>query len=114
LKWKDAIADYELGGHRSVTGKTAFVSPYEEGAIASSLMIVWLHDKKLGKFIFRYLVSPFGRSHIFRFDNGSAQGEPWQIGTSTKGVVGLLKVAHKWKTVICPLLPDFFITFYMP
>lgn len=54
-------------------GKTAFVKPYVQGAIASSLMIIRLFDSRMNGFVFRYLTSAFGRSQIFRFDNGSAQ-----------------------------------------
>lgn len=54
-------------------GKTAFVDPYEEGAIASSLMIIRPFITELNKYIFQYLVSPFGKQQLFRFDNGSAQ-----------------------------------------
>lgn len=54
-------------------GKTAFVSPYSKGAIASSLMIIRPFVTEMNSYIFRYLTSPFGRSQIFRFDNGSAQ-----------------------------------------
>ncbi|EOG7671878.1 restriction endonuclease subunit S [Vibrio cholerae] len=54
-------------------GKTAFVSPYVEGAIASSLMIIRPYNVSLREFFYTYLISPFGRSQIFRFDNGSAQ-----------------------------------------
>ncbi|MCG5515667.1 MULTISPECIES: restriction endonuclease subunit S [unclassified Ectothiorhodospira] len=54
-------------------GKTAFVTPYEEGAIASSLMIIRPLLPIMRKYIYSYLVSPLGRSQIFRFDNGSAQ-----------------------------------------
>jgi type I restriction enzyme S subunit len=54
-------------------GKTAFVTPYSEGAIASSLVIVRPHLPALKRYLFLYLTSPFGRSQIFRFDNGSAQ-----------------------------------------
>ncbi|EIJ2377341.1 MULTISPECIES: restriction endonuclease subunit S [Vibrio] len=54
-------------------GKTAFVKPYVHGAIASSLMIIRLFDNKMNGFVYRYLTSAFGRSQIFRFDNGSAQ-----------------------------------------
>lgn len=54
-------------------GKTAHVYPYSQGAIASSLMIVRPIFPDLKYFIFRYLISPLGRSQIFRFDNGSAQ-----------------------------------------
>ena len=54
-------------------GKTAFVRPYKKGAIASSLMIVRVYLKDLNSFVYNYLISPFGRSQIYRFDNGSAQ-----------------------------------------
>jgi restriction endonuclease S subunit len=54
-------------------GKTAFVAPYSKGAIASSLVIVRPFLPALKEFIYLYLISPFGRSQIFRFDNGSAQ-----------------------------------------
>ncbi|ECK2139144.1 restriction endonuclease subunit S [Salmonella enterica subsp. enterica serovar Enteritidis] len=54
-------------------GKTAFVKPYESGAIASSLMIIRPFIREMGEYIYNYLISPFGRSQIFRFDNGSAQ-----------------------------------------
>ncbi|ELD7263442.1 restriction endonuclease subunit S [Salmonella enterica] len=54
-------------------GKTAFVKPYESGAIASSLMIIRPSIREMGEYIYNYLISPFGRSQIFRFDNGSAQ-----------------------------------------
>ncbi|TVL32912.1 restriction endonuclease subunit S [Shewanella xiamenensis] len=54
-------------------GKTAFVTPYAEGAIASSLMIIRPLTKSLNKFFYYYLISPLGRSQIFKFDNGTAQ-----------------------------------------
>ena len=54
-------------------GKTAFVDPYEEGAIASSLMIVRPVITSLNKYIFQFLVSPLGKQQLLRFDNGSAQ-----------------------------------------
>lgn len=54
-------------------GKTAFVTPYKIGAIASSLMIIRPFIIQAGAFFYNYLTSPFGKSQIFRFDNGSAQ-----------------------------------------
>jgi type I restriction enzyme S subunit len=54
-------------------GKTAIVDPYFEGAIASSLMIIRPTVYLSNEFMFRYLVSPTGKSQVFRFDNGSAQ-----------------------------------------
>ena len=54
-------------------GKTAFVTPYGEGAIASSLMIIRPIISSLSRFLYYYLISPLGRSQIFRFDNGTAQ-----------------------------------------
>lgn len=60
-------------------GKTAFVIPYETGAIASSLMIIRPFITEMGGYIYNYLTSPFGRSQIYRFDNGSAQPTYQQI-----------------------------------
>jgi type I restriction enzyme S subunit len=54
-------------------GKTAIVNPYKEGAIASSLMIIRPFAPCSNRYLYRYLVSPVGRSQIFKFDNGSAQ-----------------------------------------
>jgi type I restriction enzyme S subunit len=54
-------------------GKTAIVDPYQEGAIASSLMIIRPFPPCSNRYIYRYLVSPIGRNQIYRFDNGSAQ-----------------------------------------
>ncbi|MBV1931139.1 MAG: restriction endonuclease subunit S [Porticoccaceae bacterium] len=54
-------------------GKTAFVVPYKEGAIASSLMIIRPYIRELVSYIFKYLVSPYGKRQLLRFDNGSAQ-----------------------------------------
>jgi len=54
-------------------GKTAFVEPYEEGAIASSLMIIRPFDTNLRNYIYLYLISPFAKQQLLRFDNGSAQ-----------------------------------------
>lgn len=36
-------------------------------------MIIRPFIPELGEYIFKYLVSPFGKSQVFRFDNGSAQ-----------------------------------------
>jgi type I restriction enzyme, S subunit len=54
-------------------GKTAFVEPFDEGAIASSLMIVRPGPRLDRRFTFFYLISPLGRSQLMRFDNGTAQ-----------------------------------------
>ena len=54
-------------------GKTAFVEPFVEGAIASSLMIVRPGPLLDRRFTYLYLISPFGRSQLMRFDNGTAQ-----------------------------------------
>ncbi|TPQ24964.1 restriction endonuclease subunit S [Methylomonas koyamae] len=54
-------------------GKTAFVTPYKEGAIASSLMIIRPIISNLSRFLYYYLISPLGRNQISRFDNGTAQ-----------------------------------------
>ena len=54
-------------------GKTAFVFPFEEGAIASSLVIVRSGEKILSRFAYCFLISPQGKSLIKQFDNGTAQ-----------------------------------------
>ena len=54
-------------------GKTAFVVPFDEGAIASSLVIIRLSTAICGRFLFYTLTSPFGKELTRRFDNGSAQ-----------------------------------------
>ncbi len=54
-------------------GKTAYVTPYKEGSIASSLMIIRSTDKLNVKYLFRYLTSAEGKLQLERFDNGSAQ-----------------------------------------
>lgn len=54
-------------------GKTAFVEPFERGAIASSLMIIRPGPEIDRRFAFLYLTSPLGREQLRRFDNGTAQ-----------------------------------------
>jgi len=54
-------------------GKTAFVRPFTEGAIASSLVILRFAKVVLPEFAYYFLVSPQGRRWIWKFDNGSAQ-----------------------------------------
>jgi type I restriction enzyme S subunit len=55
-------------------GKTAFVAPFTEGAIASSLVIVRLdHMVIYARFAYYFLTGPLGRILIRRFDNGTAQ-----------------------------------------
>jgi type I restriction enzyme S subunit len=54
-------------------GKTAIITQYEEGAVASSLVIIRLTPAVEPRFAYRFLTSPLGREQIFHFDNGSAQ-----------------------------------------
>ena len=54
-------------------GKTAIITQYEEGAVASSLVIIRLTPAVETRFAYRFLTSPLGREQIFQFDNGSAQ-----------------------------------------
>jgi type I restriction enzyme S subunit len=70
-KIKDGDLIYCLRG--ATLGKTAFVDPYKEGAIASSLVIIRLDKNMNRRYAFFFLRSPFGRELIRRFDNGSAQ-----------------------------------------
>lgn len=53
-------------------GKTARVG-YEKGAIASSLVIVRVHEQYDKDFLYYFLISPQAKQLIKRFDNGSAQ-----------------------------------------
>ncbi|MBK8454795.1 MAG: restriction endonuclease subunit S [Thiofilum sp.] len=54
-------------------GKTAFVKPFHQGAIASSLMIIRSTEKINKKYLYFYLTSTEGKQQLLRFDNGSAQ-----------------------------------------
>jgi type I restriction enzyme, S subunit len=54
-------------------GKTAIVSQFDEGAVASSLVIIRLSPLVDSRFAYHVLTSPVGRSEIRKFDNGSAQ-----------------------------------------
>ena len=54
-------------------GKTAIITQFDEGAVASSLVIVRLLPMVDPRFAYRVLTSPLGREQIFQFDNGSAQ-----------------------------------------
>ncbi|MFZ1415292.1 MAG: restriction endonuclease subunit S [Defluviicoccus sp.] len=54
-------------------GKTAYVDPFEKGAIASSLMIIRPSGQIDRRYTFIYLTSPLGREQLRRFDNGTAQ-----------------------------------------
>ncbi|NOT23319.1 MAG: restriction endonuclease subunit S [Nitrospiraceae bacterium] len=54
-------------------GKTAIITQFEEGAVASSLVIIRLSSLVDPKFAYHFLMSPLGRDQIYEFDNGSAQ-----------------------------------------
>ena len=54
-------------------GKTAFVAPYTEGSIASSLMIIRSNEKLHKTYLFHFLTSVEGKRQLQRFDNGTAQ-----------------------------------------
>lgn len=54
-------------------GKTAIITQLDEGAIASSLVIIRISPIIVPRFAYMFLMSPLGREQIFRFDNGSAQ-----------------------------------------
>ena len=54
-------------------GKTAYVDPFPEGAIASSLVIIRPDDPTLQPYLYRFLTSPGGRAEITKYNNGSAQ-----------------------------------------
>jgi type I restriction enzyme S subunit len=54
-------------------GKTAFVEPFIEGAIASSLMIIRPTLNVDKRYLYYYLMSPLAKLQLLRFDNGTAQ-----------------------------------------
>jgi type I restriction enzyme S subunit len=54
-------------------GKTAIITQFEEGAVASSLVIIRPSSALDSKFAYQFLTSPLGRGQISTFDNGSAQ-----------------------------------------
>ncbi len=58
---------------RGTLGKSAIFSNLENGAIASSLVIIRLREGINRKIFFYYLDSPFGKQLIKHFDNGTAQ-----------------------------------------
>ncbi|MEF2243819.1 restriction endonuclease subunit S [Paenibacillus sp. IITD108] len=58
---------------RGTLGKAAIVSNIDEGAIASSLVILRPHKGIVSKYIYYYLISSIGMSMINIHDNGSAQ-----------------------------------------
>ncbi|CAI8755576.1 type I restriction enzyme, S subunit [Pseudomonas sp. IT-196MI5] len=70
-KIKNGDLVYCLRG--ATMGKTAFVDPLTEGAIASSLVIVRTSNLLLPRFTYLFLTSPQGKNLISQFDNGSAQ-----------------------------------------
>lgn len=54
-------------------GKTAIIDQFDEGAVASSLVIIRLNEQVDPVFAYLVLTSPIGREQISQFDNGSAQ-----------------------------------------
>ena len=58
---------------RGTLGKTAIITQFDEGAVASSLVIIRLSSAVDPNFAYRFLTSPLGRDQISNFDNGSAQ-----------------------------------------
>jgi type I restriction enzyme S subunit len=58
---------------RGSLGKTAVVRTMDEGAIASSLVIIRPADLANVAYLYSFLVSPLGRDRIAEYDNGTAQ-----------------------------------------
>lgn len=54
-------------------GKTAIIEQFDKGAIASSLVIIRVNSDVHFKYIYYFLICPFGRDFIKKFDNGTAQ-----------------------------------------
>ena len=58
---------------RGSLGKIAIVEEVEEGAIASSLVILRPNENTFTKYLYYFLVSPLGKTEISKHDNGTAQ-----------------------------------------
>jgi len=58
---------------RGSLGKAAIVRHQQDSAIASSLVILRPQPECDSDYLYNYLVSPFGRTEIRRYDNGSSQ-----------------------------------------
>ena len=58
---------------RGSLGKIAIVEDVEEGAIASSLVILRPNENTFTKYLYYFLVSPLGKTEISKHDNGTAQ-----------------------------------------
>lgn len=54
-------------------GKTALVTPYSTGAVASSLVIIRPKESLSSRFLYYFLTSPFGQSLKGQYENGAAQ-----------------------------------------
>lgn len=54
-------------------GKTAMITQFSEGAIASSLVIIRSSQNIYMTWLYNFLISPLGKSEIKKYDNGSAQ-----------------------------------------
>ena len=54
-------------------GKTAFVAPYEIGAVASSLMIIRPGEQISDRYLYYFLTSDLGKGEISKFIGGAAQ-----------------------------------------
>jgi type I restriction enzyme S subunit len=58
---------------RGSLGKTAIIKDIQEGAIASSLVIIRPSEQIRTDYFYRYLASPIGQAEIYKYDNGSSQ-----------------------------------------
>ncbi len=58
---------------RGSLGKTAIVKGINQGAIASSLVIIRPFDCVLTDYLYYFLTSSLGQSEILKYDNGSSQ-----------------------------------------
>ncbi|WP_299398735.1 restriction endonuclease subunit S [uncultured Gelidibacter sp.] len=58
---------------RGSLGKCAITRNIKKGAIASSLVIIRPLISDMSLFLYYYLISPLGKSMIYKYDNGTAQ-----------------------------------------
>ena len=70
-KIKNGDLVYCLRG--ATIGKTAVVDQFNEGTVASSLVIIRANEEIYNRYIYYFLISPVCKNHIKTFDNGTAQ-----------------------------------------
>jgi restriction endonuclease S subunit len=80
-------------------GKTAIITQFKEGAIASSLVIIRPNSEINSKFLYYYLISPIGKKVIKLYDNGTAQPN-LSAASLSKYVIPFTNIKHQKEIVL--------------